>query len=405
MNESHHQNLTRREFLRSTTCSAAAAGLGTIVVPALGASAQSRPAADKPLLPHGLLGRTKFPVTLVSFGAIKLRDSTHTRLLRLAIDKGVNLVHTSDSYGRGKSIQAVGALFKAEKKYRDKVFLCLKGLVSQKEADIDKMLQTLSTDHADVVLCELQNPDPRRLETIQAQQDAMKKKGKVRHTGFVCHVDMNGTIEMVVEKAPTYFDVTLIAMTMAPTAVGKRRGVERTTEQSERFVRNLKALREKGVGILSMKSGAAEAVQKGAGVYLPHLKTMLQAGADSVLTSMDAFEQVEMIAGLDLKSPHMTEAEKQAAGDFREQRAGECLMCGQCTGVCPMRIPVSDLMRYRLYATRLGLRDQARFEFAALGSHMRQTALNCGDCAVCANVCPVGLAGAKTVRDVAAMLA
>ena len=401
MNDSH-SDLTRREFLRTTTCTAAAAGFGAIVPAALGAGPQTQPQAAKPLMPAGVLGRTKYPVTLVSFGAIKLRDRNHARVLQLAIDKGVNLVHTSDSYGSGKSLQAVADLFKADKKYRDKVFLCLKGLNHQKEADLDRMLETLGTDHVDAWLCELHRPDPKRLETVQAIEDEAKKKGKARYTGFVCHMDMNGSIELVVEKAPKYFDVALLAMTMAPIP-GDTSG-ERTGKQSERFVRNLKALRKAGVGILSMKSGAAKAVQKGAEVYLPHAKAILQAGADSVLTSMDAFEQVEMIAKLDLKSPHLTEKERQAAIDFRDGLSDACLMCGQCTGVCPRNLPVSDLMRFRMYATQYNLHDQARLEYAALGGRVRQAAINCGECTICTGVCPVGLASAQTVREVATML-
>ena len=315
--------VSRRELLRATTCTAAAAGIGAIMSQAMGA-AQSQPGASKPLLPHGTLGRTKFPVTLVSFGAIKLRDKAHTKVLKLAIDKGVNLVHTSDSYGRGKSIEAVADLFKADKRYRDKVFMCLKGLEHQKEPDLDQMLKTLGTDHVDAWLCELQKPDAKRLETVQALLDETKKKGKVRHAGFVCHVDMNGSIEMVVEKAPSFFDVALLATTMAPIPGDKSK--DRVGEQSERFVKNLKALRDCGVGILSMKSGAGEAVQKGADVYLPHAKAILQAGADSVLTSMDAFDQVEMIAKLDLKSPHMTADDRKAELDFRKGRANTCLI-------------------------------------------------------------------------------
>jgi len=401
MNDSYN-HLTRREFLRTTTQAAAVAGLGAIAPAALGAAPQSQPQAVKPLLPAGVLGRTKYPVTLVSFGAIKLRDRNHARVLQLAIDKGVNLVHTSDSYGGGKSLQAVADVFKMDKKYRDKVFLCLKGLNHQKEADLDRMLQALGTDHVDAWLCELQDPDLGRLETVQALEDAMKKKGKTRYTGFVCHVDMSGSIEMVVEKAPKYFDIALLAMTMAPIP-GDTSG-NRAGEQSERFVRNLKALRKAGVGILSMKSGAAQAVQKGAEVYLPHAKAILQAGADSILTSMDAFEQVEMIAKLDLKSPHLTEKERQAAIDFGDSRSDACLMCGQCTGVCPQDLPVSDLMRFRMYATQYNLKDQARLEYAALGSRVHRAALDCGRCEICTGVCPVGLASPQTVREVASML-
>lgn len=402
MDNSYREELTRRAFLQTTTTGAAAAGLGLFGPGALAAPAAK---AGRPLLPAGLLGRTKHPVTLISFGAIRLQERIGTRVLKAAIDRGVNLVHTSATYAGGKSVAAIGELFKADKSYRDKVFLCLKSLRPERESEIDDMLQALGTDHADAIMTELHKPEPGRLEAIQKQQDALKKKGKLRHTGFVCHVDMNGVMEMVLDKAPDYFDTTLLAMTMVPPP-----GDDKTDppgEKSRQFLGNLKRFREKGIGILAMKSGARSVVTKTdqPGLFQALTKTMLEAGADTHLTSVNSFEQVDMIAKLDLKNPHLTPQERKAADAIRQSRAGACLMCGDCNKVCPQGLPVSDLMRFRMYHEEYGWPDHARAEFARLGLDAARLTASCGDCTVCRGVCPVALAGPDNVRHAASLMA
>jgi len=401
MSTKHHISLTRRTFLRNTAIGVAGTGVGAVSPALWGAPAQTQPAQAKPILPFGKLGKTKHPVTLISFGAILLQDRTSTRVLKAAIDAGVNLVHTSATYNRGKSVEAVGNLFKADKTYRDKVFLCLKSLQPERLAEIDEMLTALDTDHADLVLTEMHNADPRRLEAIQKQMDELRKRKKTRFAGFVCHKDMNDVIEMVLDKAPDFFDASLLAMTMVPDP--KRS--DAANEQSLRFLKNLKALRAKGVGILSMKSGAKAAVKQGEAVFLPHAKSILEAGADTVLTSMDAFEQVEMVRKLDLKSPHLKPDERERAEAFQHGRAHACLMCDACTKACPQAMPISDLMRFRMYATEYGIPAHARAEYAATGIDFPRLAMQCGPCDRCTNACPVGLAAPAVIRDTLRLLA
>jgi predicted aldo/keto reductase-like oxidoreductase len=403
MTNRSHESVTRREFLRSTTCGAAAVGLGALAPAAMGARASQPAAADavvkKPVLPYGMLGRTGYPVTLISFGAIRISEKLGTRVLRAGIDAGINLLHSSQVYVGGKSLDCIAELFKADKGYRDKVFLCLKTFKPESEKEIDEMLKTLGIDHADAILTTFEEADPKRLDALQKQQDMLIKKGKVRHTGFVSHKDTNRVMELISEKAPKYFEMSLLAVPMLPVP-GNSEARKHTEADRKRFAANLKTFRKNGVGILSMKSGAKVAVTEGANVFQPHAKALLEAGVDSILTSINAFDQVDMVRNLKLSSP-LTPEERKAAIEFQERRSLACLMCARCTEICPNRLPVSDLMRIRMYYEEYGWPDHARDEFNRLDLSPDQLASACGDCSTCTEICPVGLAGAAAVRRVA----
>jgi len=402
MIDRNRNQVTRRELLRSTVVGAAAGGLGPLAAGVWAAeSATSRPAI--PGLPAGVLGRTKYPVTRISFGAIRISDRLGTRILKAAIDAGINLVHTAANYVGGKSMRAVGDLFKADRSYRDKVFLCVKSYHPENEGEIDGLLEKLNTDHADVQLTELHEADRKRMERILATQMELKRQGKIRHTGFVCHGDMNAVIEMVLKHAPTAFDVALVSTAMLPTS-RDRTGKSGTTEMRARFLENLRALRARDVGILSMKSGAKDALEKGAAVFQPHAKAVLEAGADSVLTSISTVDQVALIRSLDLRLPSPAPAGRRAAA-FDAERSGACLMCASCRRACPQGVPVNDLMRIRMYHDEYGWPDHALSEFRAIVPDARSLAARCTGCSACAAACPAGCASAAAVQRIAAMFA
>jgi predicted aldo/keto reductase-like oxidoreductase len=406
MSTERKNGLTRREVIRTATCTAAAVGLTALTSSAIAKEEAAAP--RKPILPYGTLGRCRYPVTRVSFGAILLSERNHIRILKAAIDAGVNLVHTSNSYVHGKSVLAVGELFKAAPEYRDNVLLCLKSYTPDKETELTDMLEKLHTDHADVLLSTVDAADPARLETIQKCQDALKKKGLIRHTGFVCHKDMNGIIEMVLEKAPDYFDATLLSCAMVPAAGSDKTALD---EMGKRFIANVKKLKANGVGILSMKSGAHAAVRKSGPVFQAHVKDILAAGADTVLTSLDTFEQVDIVKALKLESPASSPAEQKAAAWFRGQRSAACLMCASCAKACPAGIPVNDLMRVRMYHDEYGWTDHARAEFRLLATSTGEAidphklAATCESCTRCSEACPKAHASAAQVQRIASLLA
>jgi ferredoxin len=389
-------DVSRRDFLQ-------AAG-GAVVVSALPARLPAEEAAagatTKPSkLAAGVLGRTKYPVTRVSFGAIRIKPPDGTRLLKTAIDYGVNLVHTAPGYTGGKSVEAIGALFKEHPEYREKVFLCLKNSSPGDEGNVDNALKAMNTDHADMLMPTIHKADPGRLETIVKFNELIVKKGKARFGAFTSHGEMNEVIELILKEAPDAFDGTLMSMAPAGIRLGSSKQDE-ADEVRQRFLANIKGLRKQGVGIISMKSGAKRAVGRGKRLFEPHCKSVLEAGADTVLTSFGNFNEVEVVPQLDLSSLAMTGFERRLTAALCD---GDCMMCGACTHACPQGLPVADLVRVGSYPGSADWAQHAVGEYAALGVSAAQVASACSGCAGgCSGACPIQLASGKHVRRVAA---
>ncbi len=400
MHDPKQSNLTRREFLRTTTCGAALTGVGVGAFRALAAPAASQP-ATQPALPAGILGRTQYPVTRVSFGAIALSENLHVRLLRMAIDYGINLVHTAKGYTGGNSMRIVGQVFQENPRLRDRAWLAYKIDGKSIEEELNDGLAAMKTDNVDLLLPTLHEADPQRLETIITVQEKLRKEGKIRHVGFVCHKNYNEVIPLVLQKAPDFFEAALIATAWAMGVSNKLRG-QGDERASKQFVENLRALRKSNVGILSMKSGAQQAVSQGPDVFGPHVKNLIQkASVDTVLTTLKTREQLETVRRLDLKDLQPTPAEQEKAQAFNRSRSEACRLCGACNKACPQALPVSDLMRVRLYHDEYGEPELAKAEFQALGLNPESLLRSCGPCADCTAVCPAGLAGARTIRQIA----
>ncbi len=399
MARSEDLELSRRRFL-------AAAGLagGALVASQarlLAEAAATGPASQPAALATVPFGRTGLSVTLVGFGAIRLDDpAMGARLLKMAIDAGVNTIHTARGYTGGKSVASIARLYEQEPNYRKKAYLFLKEDDSVSEARLDADLKKLNTDYVDAYLPQLQSPDAGMMEAALAALDALKKKGKIRFGGFTCHSSMNEVMELVMEKAPKGYDCCLIS-----TAPLRPQGDKAAQdEQAQRFQKNLKRFGE-NVGIISMKSGASKVVGRGPEAYGAHMRVLAAAGVDTCITSFSSVKAIEtaLNAGLSDLTPKAADA-----AIWRRQWLADgwpCLMCGRCTGACPAGLPVASLMRMTMYRDYYQMDRHARQEFAEMGLDGATAMRACEGCTSCSGACPVGLASAASVRQIVTALA
>jgi predicted aldo/keto reductase-like oxidoreductase len=148
-------------------------------------------------------GCMRLPVIEGKSGAIDQAEAT--RMIRFAIDQGVNYVDTAYGYHEKMSEIAVGKVL--QEGYRQKVNLATKlpvWLVNE-TADFDKLLDEqlgkLQTDHVDFYLMHALSHDSWKkvvdLDLLRRAEAAMAD-GRIRHVGFSFHDDLD-TFKRIVD--------------------------------------------------------------------------------------------------------------------------------------------------------------------------------------------------------------
>jgi predicted aldo/keto reductase-like oxidoreductase len=152
-------------------------------------------------------GKCDFEVSALGFGCMRLpildgddsniNEEEAVKLLRHAIDNGINYVDTAYPYHKGNSEIFVGKALKDG--YREKVMLATKcpvWLVKSYE-DFDKylneQLEKLQTDHIDMYLLHALGKDRweklKELNVFKFLEEAVKS-GKVKYVGFSFHDEL-----------------------------------------------------------------------------------------------------------------------------------------------------------------------------------------------------------------------
>jgi aryl-alcohol dehydrogenase-like predicted oxidoreductase len=181
----------RRTFLRWAAAAAPAARLG----------AQSGP------MQYRTLGRTGEKVSLVGLGGAHIAsirdDQEAVRLIRSAIDSGMNFMDNGWAYHNGRSEELMGKALRDG--YRKRVFLMskLEGRTRQKAAEqLEDCLRRLQVETIDLMQIHevIRMNDPERIfapgGTMEALQ-AAKKAGKIRYIGFTGHKDPDIHLKML----------------------------------------------------------------------------------------------------------------------------------------------------------------------------------------------------------------
>jgi predicted aldo/keto reductase-like oxidoreductase len=151
-------------------------------------------------MPMRTLGRTGVQVSLVGLGGWHLGfkfidEQLAVRIIRTAIDNGINFMDNCWDYNEGASEIRMGKAL--QDGYRERVFLMTKidGRTKQDAAkQLDESLQRMQVDHIDLVQHHeiLRYEDPHRIFDEQGANAALieaRDAGKIRFIGFTGHKD------------------------------------------------------------------------------------------------------------------------------------------------------------------------------------------------------------------------
>ncbi len=186
--------MQRRDFIK-TASTAAGMAVSTSIFPSLAGAAD----AGSGMI-YRTLGSTGEKVSALGLGGYHigksdLSEDESIRLIRAALDRGMNFLDNCWDYNGGVSEIRMGKALRDG--YRQKAFLMTKidGRTKESAAQqIDESLSRLQTDHVDLMqfheVIRLEDPD--RIFAAGGAMEAMlaaKQAGKVRYIGFTGHKD------------------------------------------------------------------------------------------------------------------------------------------------------------------------------------------------------------------------
>jgi aryl-alcohol dehydrogenase-like predicted oxidoreductase len=189
----------------------------TLLAGAVGLSTTAHAASSS--MPYRPLGETGEKVSLLGLGGFHLglprvAEPDAIRIVRTALDRGVNFLDNSWDYNDGQSEIRVGKALKDG--YRQKALVMTKIDGRTKDAaakQIDESLKRLQTDHIDLLQHHevIRFEDPDRIFAAGGAMEAFleaKKAGKIRFIGFTGHKDPHIHLYMleVAQRHGFHFD-------------------------------------------------------------------------------------------------------------------------------------------------------------------------------------------------------
>jgi predicted aldo/keto reductase-like oxidoreductase len=249
---------------------------------------QTLPAADERSgdMIYRKLGRTGERVSAIGLGGyhigVPATEQDSIRLIRSAVDRGINFLDNSWDYMDGKCEVWMGKALRDG--YRQKVFLMTKFDDRTKAStakQIDESLKRLQSDHVDLMQfhenIRMEDPDRFFNEGVVDALMEAKKAGKIRYIGFTGHKDPVVHLRMleVAKQHDFHFDTAQMPLNILDA-------------QFRSFAHDVvPKLVEQGIAVLGMKPMAAgQLPQRNLATGLECLRYALSLPTSVVITGI-----------------------------------------------------------------------------------------------------------------------
>jgi aryl-alcohol dehydrogenase-like predicted oxidoreductase len=285
--------MQRRTALGSIAAALAAVRRASAASPAAERPATS-PATGSVDVPYRTFGKTSERISIVGLGGYHIgvpKDPAEsTRLIRSALDRGVNFLDNCWDYHDGESERRMGTALRDG--YRKKAFLMTKfdGRTKASTArQIDESLQRLQTDTIDLMQYHenIRMEDPDRFFAPSGPLEALleaKKAGKIRYIGFTGHKDPVVHLRMleVAEAHKFRFDACQLPLNV----------MDAHFRSFERDV--VPRLVAQGIAVLGMKSmGSGDILKSGVVNAVECLHYAMNLPTSVVITGCESMERLD----------------------------------------------------------------------------------------------------------------
>jgi predicted aldo/keto reductase-like oxidoreductase len=373
-------------------------------------------------------GRLDWKASALGFGCMRfptpdgnrfigqIDEAESLRMVRYAIDNGVNYLDTAYVYHDGQSERLLGKAL--QDGYREKVRLATKLPVwmVERAADFDRLLNEqlhrLQTDHIDFYLLHALNRTRWR-ETVLKHKLLKRAKaaladGRIGHLGFSFHDEYEGFEEIV--NGSDLWSFCQIQYNYMDT-------------ETQAGTRGLKLAAEKGLAVVVMEplmgGRLADPPQdvREAMEGFPVRRTPVEWALDwlwdqpevsMVLSGMSTMTQVEENLSFADRSAvgSFGPAEQALIAEVREKYSARnaipCSKCNYCMP-CPNGVWIPANFEFFNFAHLYDNVADARFRYQIFLNES-QRANACIACGVCEELCPQGIAISEQMAKVAALL-
>lgn len=367
-------------------------------------------------------GKTEFKPSALGFGCMRLPqlkgeenridEPEATRMIRHAIDQGVNYVDTAWSYHQGQSEVLIGRIL--QDGYREKVALATKmpSWLIEKREDLDyyfnAQLERLQTDHFDFYLLHTMNQaywDKYLSIKVFDWAEKQMADGKIRHLGFSFHDDFS-VFERIL-KGYDHWDFCQIQYNY----------MDIDYQAGER---GLKMAADQGLGVVIMEplKGGRLAIEeppqavkqvfsqveknwKPAEGALQWLWNQPEVGV--VLSGMSTMEQVELNlqsasrSGVDSLSPQEVQTIENVRQAWQGLAPVACTHCEYCLP-CPSGVLIPQI--FEIYNNAVMYDSQSRGKRRYQSEIAAESQADaCVECGTCEELCPQNLTIIEYLKD------
>lgn len=402
------KKLSRREFIKTSS----AVGIGSMLSAGRVLARASSEAENKSdvqnIVPTRPFGKSGEKVSILALGGDG--NFWNRLMMRQAIKWGATFWDTWDSdrpAGGGISQSGVGKYFKEFPGDRKKVFIMSKTDDFDPESltgSLNKSLEEMNVDHIDFfVIHSVWNVKNLNSE-IRAWVDKAKSDAKIRYFGVSSHRNMENV--MFGAAKLRWVDGVMVTYNYR-------------VMNSHHMKQAVRACKESGLAIIAMKTQAAsnwhdmgqenETAKKLTDTFIKKGYTLPQAKLKAVwqnpyITSITSMMmnmtilKANVEAALDRTKLSIEEQElfKKYA---RETASDYCAGCGEiCESVLSYSVPVSDVMRYLMYAKNYENEEKGRLLFKQIPKEVRRRLVTT-DYSIAELRCPQKMPIARFVKE------
>ncbi len=384
--------IDRRDFMKSTL-----AGVGGLFfLPPVKSKAEVRAVearGKERKFVYRTLGKTGIKVPVINMGVM---NTDNPSLVRVALDSGLAMLDTAQTYQRGQNEGMIGEELKGRP--RDSYVIATKarlpnnqttGLYTEEATEdaflkkVDSSLKNLGLDYVDIYYHHnVWKRESALYEPILKALEKVKKAGKARFVGITTHMNEPEVIHAAVDSK--FYDVILTSYNFQQKHYPQVREAISRAAQAGIGIVGMKAIRGRSRQTPTVKNTAAA------------LKWVLQdSNVTTIVPGFITFEEMKIDLAV-AENPILTESEKKDLQKEVSVSGLYCQGCRQCLGQCTEHLPIPDLMRAYMYT--YGYRNITHAQDVVLSLNLPDRV--CEDCSQCRVKCSSGFNVSGKIRDV-----